>query len=391
MWDYSWLKCGHFGGAFYDLRRCVAEAAELGYNTLRIDAFPHYYANEQTFFPAQGAGRRFRTWGDVLDPLGWKVNVRQKVIELANLCREYHIWLALDTWASFEVLRPSLSEQGVIKAEKEEQICREWSSAWTRSLKLMREDGILERAVWVAPLNEVPLFLGSMMQSVKVSDPEKRHEGQTHFNADLPELDALFLKINSWLGEEMKEEILRDEGLLLAYSALGAENYASRVPEFYDVADIHFMPDVILTDQDKASLEKAGVGASKFSLHDKLDEFDLTIFSAAWNRALKNSYSSMLRLAHDYAYSAIQKTRFPSGKQLVPVLTEAYGPCNFPDHQEVNWDGYKDWNADAMRIFASYDYAGLTLSNHAEPLYSLWRDKDWHRKGNQYLLNSAEG
>jgi hypothetical protein len=30
MWDYSWLKCGHPGGAFHDLPRCVAEAAERG-------------------------------------------------------------------------------------------------------------------------------------------------------------------------------------------------------------------------------------------------------------------------------------------------------------------------------------------------------------------------
>jgi hypothetical protein len=43
MWDFSWLKCGHPGGAFHDLARCVAEAAERGYNTLRIDAFPHAY------------------------------------------------------------------------------------------------------------------------------------------------------------------------------------------------------------------------------------------------------------------------------------------------------------------------------------------------------------
>lgn len=61
MWDYSWLKCGHPGGAFHDLARCVAEAAERGYNTLRIDAFPHAYVQPQTHFRAEPL---FSLWQD---------------------------------------------------------------------------------------------------------------------------------------------------------------------------------------------------------------------------------------------------------------------------------------------------------------------------------------
>lgn len=389
MWDFSWLKGSHPGGSFADLSRCVAEAAERGYNTLRIDAFPHAYVQPQWHFKPQGINRRFPTWGDVLLPDGYTVDVRRKVIELADLCRQHGIWLALDTWQSFDILGPTLPKGGMIEPDQEEKVCRDWSAAWAKALRLMRDDGVLERAAWVAPLNEVPLFLGAMMRSVKVSDPEVRHEGQTHFRADLPELDAVFQRVNTWLGEDVKAEIARD-GIPMAYSALGAENYGARVTDIYDIADIHFMPDVLLGDDDKVALEKAGKGASKFCLHDgPMKEFDLAIYSAAWDRALRRNYRAMLDLAHDYAREALARTVLPSGKRLAGVLTEPYGPCNFPDHPEVSWEAYKDWNGDAARIFAGYDYAGLSLSNHAEPLFSLWRDAEWQRRTNLYIHSAV--
>jgi hypothetical protein len=385
MWDYSWLKCGHPGGAFHDLPRRVAEAAERGYNTLRIDAFPHFYVEPRHHFDSQGMSRRFRTWGDVLLPQGYGVDVRRQVVALADLCRKHQIRLALDTWMSFDILGPQYTQNGgMIEPSQEEAVCRAWSQAWVKALKLMRDDGVLERAAWIAPLNEVPLFLGSMMRSVKVSDPEVRHEGQTGFRADLPELDALFQRVNTWLGDAIADEVARD-GIPLAYSSLGAENYHARVTDLYDVIDVHFMPDVFLGETDKIALEKAGAGASRFSLHDAIDAYDLALYSAAWDRALERNYPTMLRLAHDYADNVMTRCTLASGKRLAAVVTEPYGPCNFPDHPEVSWEGYKRWNADAARIFASRDFAGLSLSNHAEPLFSLWDDAPWHRRGNDYV------
>lgn len=384
MWDYSWLKCGHKGGSFHDLERCVAEAAQRGYNTLRVDVFPHWYLDSHHVFEPQGLGRRVPTWGDVRQVGGYTCNVRERVIELADLARRHGLMLALDTWMSFAIL----GGRGPIPAGEEEAVCRAWSETWVQALRAMREDGVLERAAWVAPLNEVPLFLGSMLQRVRVSDPSVRHEGQTDFNEDLPELDAVFREINTWLGEAIFAELASD-GVPLAYSALGAENYAARVPEFYDVADVHFMPDVLLAPEDRIALNKAGDGAAAFTLHDKQEAFDLTLYSAAWERACERNYDRMLALAHSYAAGALARTTLPSGKQLTAVVTEAYGPCNFPDTPEVSWEAYKRWNGDAARIFAGYDFAGLTISNHAEPLFSLWRDAGWQRQTNAFLKASV--
>ncbi len=383
MWDFSWLMCGHAGGAFSDLERRVVEAAERGYNTLRIDVFPNLYLSGNVHFEAADVALRIPTWGLVRAPGGFTANVRQKVTELAFLCRKHGVHLGLDTWQSWTMI-----PEKTVAIGQEERAARTIAGAWCRSIPAMRDDGVLERVVWLAPLNEVPLFLGTKLEAVRVSDPETRHEGMTSFRADLPELDKTFLNINRWLGEEIKTEIEAD-GIPLSYSALGAENYGARVPEFYDIVDVHFMPDLLLQDDDKAALERAGVGASKFSLHKKHETYDLSVYSAAWNAARKQNHAAMLALCHDYAREAIARLTTAGGKQLCAVLTEAYGPCNFPDVPEVDWSGYYAYTSDAARIFAMYPFAGLTVSNHAEPIFRMWDEVDLQRRTNEFINAAA--
>lgn len=380
MWDYSWLRSGHPGGPFNDLHRCVAEAAEMGYNTLRVDVFPNLYPHGKFTFPEFARAGRLRTWGDVRLPGGYTVDVRERVVELADLCRRYGLWLGLDTWLSEQMFDGVKHPTG-----EEEKAARRIADYWAEALPLMREDGILERALWCAPLNEVPLFLGRKLERVLIADSEDRHEGQTEWHSERPDLDVLFMDINHWLGEAVKEQ-LEAESIPLCYSSLGAENYNQRVPDYYDMVDVHFMPDLILGPEDAAALEKAGAGASKFSLHGDLAAYDLALYGAAWNRACQRNYARMLSLFHNYAHNATQRLVLPSGKRLESVLTEAYGPCNFPDHPEVDWRYYQQLNMDGVRVFCQYPFSGLTLSNHAEPIFRLWGERELQKCANAFIL-----
>jgi hypothetical protein len=379
MWDFSWLQGHHPGAAFYDLERCVIEAAERGYNTLRVDVFPHYYLKGEHTFPERGMNRRVTTWGFVRQPGGLTVDVRAKVIELATLCRKHGLWLGLDTWKSFEVLGKAL-----IRPEREEAVCRGWAESWVRALRLMREDGVLERAVWVAPLNEVPIFLGNLLQRVRDDAEEMTEVGDGKIRYLRPEHDALYNRLNLWLGEAIKAEVAGDE-IPLLYSGVWVENYTKRVPSIYDAVDAHFMPDAQLTDADRAALEKAGPGASGFVLHHKQESFDIALFGAAWERACRRNYAAMLRHALHFCETTHQSLTLPCGHRFAVICTEAYGPCNHPDLPEIDWTWYKRYNSDAARIFAQFDFSGLTLSNHAEPIFSLWQDADWHYQGNAYI------
>jgi hypothetical protein len=54
----------------------------------------------------------------------------------------------------------------------------------------------------------------------------------------------------------------------------------------------------------------------------------------------------------------------------------------------MNWQWYKYYNADALRVIAAMDFKGSSLSNYAEPLFALWQDAAWHWAGNAYFQNS---
>jgi hypothetical protein len=133
---------------------------------------------------------------------------------------------------------------------------------WAKALRIMREEGVLERAVWVAPLNEAPLFLSMTVPSIKELVAQPLREGLTELEKT-HELDAIYQKINHYMAGPIKAEIERD-GIPLSYSSLSAENYAARLTDLYDVVDVHFMPAVITDEDDRVALEAAGRGTSGF-------------------------------------------------------------------------------------------------------------------------------
>jgi len=126
MWDYSWLMCGHPGGAYADLEACVAGAVERGYNTLRVDVFPHLYGRGEHTFPGMAQRPRVLTWGSVTAPEGYTVDVRREVLRLADLCRKHGLRLALDTWQSGGII----NEQGKAPLGQEEAWTRRIADAW---------------------------------------------------------------------------------------------------------------------------------------------------------------------------------------------------------------------------------------------------------------------
>ncbi len=116
------------------------------------------------------------------------------------------------------------------------------------------------------------------------------------------------------------------------------------------------------------------------------EKCDLAAFSRAWDTACRRHYAAMLKRTRDYHQAALTRLTLPSGKKLAAIITESFGPCVWPDHPAVGWDWYKRYNGDSLRIVASMDYKGSSLSNYAEPLFSLWQDADWHWAANTYFL-----
>ncbi|MDR3267398.1 MAG: hypothetical protein LBT24_07515, partial [Tannerella sp.] len=173
----------------------------------------------------------------------------------------------------------------------------------------------------------------------------------------------------------------------LSYSSLGAEDYAKRLTEIYDVTDVHFMPGGIYDSQEREQFEAIAKGASGGMNFLTYEKIDLKRYSELWDQACRAHYAEMLQRTRNFLTSTLNNMTFPSGKRMQAVITESFGPCFWPDHPDVSWEWYKHYNGDSARIAASLPYEGISLSNYGEPLFSLWQDTDWHRNSNLFILN----
>ena len=139
------------------------------------------------------AGVNLPMWGEIA--ADHTCNVRKEVARLADLCRKHDIWLGLDSWDKphmfWSTRLPFIESTGApsilfglpfstrIPEGKEEQAFTAYGEIWVRALKFMREDGVLERAVWIAPMNEVPHFCGRSVATVDAIEHKPRNEGET--------------------------------------------------------------------------------------------------------------------------------------------------------------------------------------------------------------------
>jgi Sugar-binding cellulase-like len=390
MWDFSWLHAGHPGGVYADLEQRVAEARERGYNTLRVDCFPSRFLEAESRFEKNwDPGVNVPQWGQ--RAVGFTCNVRKKVAELAELCRKHGLWLGLDSWDKPHMF----GHDKVIESADEEREFTRYAGVWVKALKLMREDGVLERAVWIAPMNEVPHFAGRHVAALGKVGEGARNEGETRLTK-AQQVDGIYRRINGWMAAPIRAEVAREK-IPLSCSSLGAEDYGARLTDDYDVVDVHFMPGVIADAQDQKAFPGVPFGIGRFpggnvpvfpgqQLATEPQKYDLAAFSRAWDSACRRHYRAMLKRTRDYHQGALTRLTLPSGKKLAAIITESFGPCVWPDHPSVSWEWYKRYNADSLRVVAAMDFKGSSLSNYAEPLFSLWKDADWHWTGNTYFL-----
>ena len=398
MWDFSWLMAQYPGGAYEDLERRVAEAAERGYNTLRVDCFPSRVLEWESTFPAINwvPGKNLPKWGEIAKSR--TCNVRKEVARLAELCRKHGIWLGLDSWDVAHMFRavklPFIETSGAasilfglpnttrIPEGREEQAFTAYGEIWVRALKLMREDGVLERVVWIAPMNEVPNFVGGSVESIPNLQNAAKNLGEAKRETE-SKSDAIFQRINNFMGAPISAEIAKDR-IPLSYSSNGDRRYAARLTDIYDVVDLHFMPQVIEDEEDKRAFLKVGPGAPNGNFQ-VLETFDLKAFSRAWEDACRRHYPAMLERVSNFFNAALENMTLPSGKRLQAIVTECYGSLEWPDSPEVSWEWYKLYNSDALRIVAAMNLTGASLSNFGEPLFTLWDDVGWHWASNNYF------
>lgn len=169
LWDYSWYAQAGAGGPYEDLEAAVAEAAALGYNTIRICAAPLLLFGDLGLddlatdleiegmgpSPAGGYfGQRTR-WYDT--PGGYRVDLRARLDALFAAARRHGIVVILASWEYQQ--SPALAASSrwfeAIDAVPLDDRYRVLARAWDRMLSWLTACGHRDLIAMVELHNEV--------------------------------------------------------------------------------------------------------------------------------------------------------------------------------------------------------------------------------------------
>ncbi|MCU1437050.1 MAG: cellulase, partial [Naasia sp.] len=146
MWDFSWLERRWPGAGFEDWDQALGELVERGYDTVRIEAYPHLVAAgpERTWELLPQWNQQ--DWGA---PAIVRVQVLPALIDFIAAARRHGVSVTLSTW--FRQDRDD-TRMTVITPQEHARI-------WSVTLRHLDEAGVLDNVRFVDLCNEFPLPL----------------------------------------------------------------------------------------------------------------------------------------------------------------------------------------------------------------------------------------
>lgn len=169
LWDFSWYTRAEPGGPFADLDKACAEAAELGYNAVRICAAPlllfgglglDALAEDLEIeglgtAPDGGIYGRGTRWYDA--PGGYRLNLQERLFELFDAAARHGLVLLLASWEYQQspVFAASPQWFDAIDAVPPADRYRVLADAWDRMIVALTAAGHRERIAMVELHNEV--------------------------------------------------------------------------------------------------------------------------------------------------------------------------------------------------------------------------------------------
>ncbi len=375
MWDYSWLHGHHPGGPFEDWDRCLDELVQRGFNTVRIDAFPHITGAEKP-------ENRSRTI-PAAPLLNWGFSTRDchhdypaSLIEFVQKCRSRNIWVILSTWSAKEI--PLQME-----ANGEERFHPLWL-AWERTLDLLAAHQLLGSILYVDFDQEFPFF--SALQPVlnELDNTQSTVEGDAMEQAGRRSARGDIL---AWNTKQMD--------LVADYFTSTCRHFQSRYPglrftfsltsfwrevralqlRVFDVLELHIWIHSPRFD--------ARTGFP--SLIKNRGEHDYRDYM----RRLNESFAAMRPMYMAAMHNQMREAANWAHEMAAPLITtESWGPWWHMDSRDMDWQWLREWCEECMALAPKYGFWGVTPWNYSHPYWQNWNDTTWYQKVNRGFLES---
>lgn len=347
MWDFSWIERRYPGGGYENWGRVTRELVERGYDTVRIDAFPHLIGHDPKSTYRLRPCWSEHDWGA---PFELDVNPGADLVDFIGTAADAGLTIAVSSWFREDVrdLRMQLTTP------------ERFAAAWIDTLALVENAGLLDTVRYVDLANEFPIPL---------FNPFLYRPGPLHFDDMESRTSA---RLQQWMDISLKMMRDRFPSIPLCYSfATEFDNRDQQDLTGFDLLELHIwmsLPshseyyDVIGYDLSTSHNDPA----SYVCLAEKAravyeDDPD------RWNGVLVRVIQDVAQWSRD------------SGLPL--VTTEAWSLVNWKDGDGLDWDWIKDLNEVGIRAaVATQRWASLTTSNFCGPQFrGMWEDVEWHR------------
>ena len=362
MWDYSWLL-RRFGdeAEYADVERVLDELAERGYDVVRIDAFPHWIATDNS-------GRRADEITALPQPSGFMwgnhstvtVRPRAALIEFLAGLRSRGIQAGLSTW--FTPDSTGRAAQVVTPADL--------ARVWSETLWAIQEAGLLDAVAFVDLCNEWPAWAPGIGRHVF---------GDIHSVFALTEL---FTEEQIRLIDSYQEALIAVKGefpgipVTFSYYLRGVTPPLSTdlmrlSTDAYDLAEPHLW---------------LAAGCPRFVARTKwTGDFENDVRGLAEHQNLVRRHypderdtflaelAELLDLWRDWA----------TERGLPLWTTEGWASVGWSPDLVPGWSGWdyvKDVAEQAVCMALDRGWQGICTSNFSQPHHTgMWADAGWHR------------
>lgn len=341
MWDFSWLERRWPGAGYEDWDVALSELADRGYDSVRIDAFPHLIAID-----GEKPWDLVPTWNQT----SWGAqsaitvsNVLAQLLEFIRRAAAHGIDVALSSW-----FREDVDDVRMRLRTPEAH-----ADAWAAVLRAIEDAGLLDRIIYVDLCNEFPLrvwapFVYQPGDSDSLSRTEPRliewmSGSITALRAQFPQLRYTY-SFSSEL-ETWREQDVSMLDLLEAHIWMASDEYNDAVGYHFEKFDPIGFDNLVRNARREYEQHQQEYDRGLFELIDDVAE---------WSRA--------------------------SGLPI--YTTECWAVVDYKDWPGLEWDWVLDLNARAVdHALATKRWAGVATSNFCGPQFvEMWRAVGWHRR-----------
>lgn len=353
MWDFSWLERRWPGAGYEDWDRALEELSERGYNAVRIDAYPHLILRdpkaEHDLHPCWSVN----DWGA---PMRCRVQVMPALTDFIAACAERKIKVLLSSW-----FRHDIRQSWRLLFNP-----RQHALAWTKTLDLIQEAGLLGSILGVDICNEWPIPMWAPFLYGEDEDPFTC-EGPESYTWDDP-------RAMRWADRTL-ENIRRDyPDIPLTVSTQMDGDWSTALNWDFWEPHIWMTPGEFYQRLPYTFRHK--FDHSEY-LNVQLYAKDLYLSDPHyWKNILYQKIDAMAKQARTHA------------KPL--MTTECWGIVDYKDGPLLDWEWVMELCALGTKTAAQTGaWAAIGTSNFCGPQFvGMWREVEWHQALTKIIRSS---